>query len=112
MTRFASEFLLSMLRRRIEAAGGFATIVCRGAPESGAVLIIERAPDGTLILHEKRPGWAENRPWDPILTRTGTESGELDAYVERRRRADPDLWVVEVDVANAAQLIAEWGAMT
>lgn len=115
MTRFTAQFLVDMLRRRIEAAGGFAMILHRGDVQSGAILIVARSAGDAETLYERRPGWGDPPIWEPVVTRTGTqidaEGDGDDAYVARRRRTDPDLWVVEVDVANGAQLIAEWGTL-
>jgi hypothetical protein len=35
------------------------------------------------------------------------EVAEIDQYIERRRRADPDIWIVELDVAEGQRLAAE-----
>lgn len=110
--RFKSRFLVDLLLRRTEAAGGFAAIVAKGDDMSGTILVqcrdrgepgplLERrfSADGTYI-------WEAVGPSDP-------KDGESGAnYRERRRKADPDLWIVELDIADAARLVAEWGALT
>ncbi|MEY4269684.1 MAG: hypothetical protein RLZZ58_900 [Pseudomonadota bacterium] len=111
MTRFTARFLVDMLRRRIEVAGGFAAILHSGDAQSGAILIVAAHGGSPEILYEKRPGWGDPPIWETIVIHAGTESDTVAAYVARRCRADADLWVVEVDVANSPQLIAEWGAM-
>ncbi|HWV11973.1 MAG TPA: DUF1491 family protein, partial [Sphingobium sp.] len=35
----------------------------------------------------------------------GTDS--LNQYLARRRRSDPDLWVIELDIADAERFAAE-----
>ena len=35
------------------------------------------------------------------------ESREITDYWQRRRRTDPDLWVVELDIAEAERFAAE-----
>ena len=35
------------------------------------------------------------------------DSGEITDYWMRRRRNDPDLWVVELDIAEAERFVAE-----
>ena len=33
------------------------------------------------------------------------------AYLDRRKNADPDLWIVELDIADAPRLVAEWAEL-
>jgi hypothetical protein len=112
VSRFTSRFLVDTLRRRVEAVGGFAAILHRGDAESGAILVVDAPGGGGETLYEKRPGWADSAVWEPILAHAGTALDHAMDYIARRRAADPDLWVIEIDVANGTQLIAEWGAMT
>ena len=70
-------------------------------------------------------GWVEPGPllerrfsvdghyiWEAVGP-TDAKDGESRAnYQDRRRKADPDLWLVELDIADAPRLVAEWGALT
>ena len=42
---------------------------------------------------------------DPLIDSTPLE--DLDGYWRRRRASDPDLWVIEVDIAAAERFAAE-----
>lgn len=112
MVRLKSRFLVDLLLRRTQAAGGFATVLAKGDDTSGTILVqcsyrgepgplLERrfSPDGTYI-------WEAVGPSD-------AKDGESGAnYRDRRRNADPDLWIVELDIADAPRFVAEWGALT
>ena len=110
MTRLKSRFLVDLLLRRTEAAGGFATILAKGDDISGIILVQcnDRGEAGPLL--ERRFGlgghyiWEEVGPADP-------KDGESRAnYQDRRRKVDPDLWIVELDVADAERFAAEMNA--
>lgn len=112
MTRLTSRFLVDLLLRRTEAAGGFAVVLAKGDETSGIILVqcSERGDPGPLLERRFSPQgtyiWEAVGPDDP-------EDGESRAnYQERRRKADPDLWIVELDIADAPQLVAEWAALT
>ncbi len=99
--------LASALRRRVEAAGGFVTVLARGDETAGAML---------LICHHRGAGaGAFERLLAPDgryrLTRIGPPPGEsltdIEAYASNRRRNDPDLWLIEVDVADSERFAAE-----
>lgn len=112
MTRLTSRFLVDLLIRRAEATGGFATILAKGDDTSGIILVqcSDRGRQGPLL--ERRFSPDGRYVWEPVGP-DGAEDGESRAnYRERRRKADPDLWIVELDIADAPRLVAEWGALT
>ena len=112
MTRLKSRFLVDLLIRRTEAAGGFAAIVAKGDETSGSILVqcSQRGTPGPLL--ERRFGPDGHYIWEAVGP-DELQDGESRAnYQERRRRADPDLWIVELDIADAPQLVAEWSALT
>ena len=105
--RLTSAMLVGALRRRVAAQGGFATVIAKGDEISGVILVqalekgrycglFERVADG-------RGGYG--------LMRCGPSMNEspdaLDQYLGRRRRSDPDLWVVELDIPDAERFAAE-----
>jgi hypothetical protein len=103
-SRLAAGLLVSALIRRVDAAGGSGMVLARGDATAGALLIqlAERGVPGALLERtlDAKGGYA----W----TATGPDDAEARAdYIARRRRSDPDLWVVELDVANAAGIVAE-----
>jgi hypothetical protein len=110
--RIASSILVSALLRRAEAEGGFGTVLAKGDPTAGAVavLLTERGANPRFFERLLQPdghySWRESgqQPLD--------EPGELQALIERRRRFDPDLWLIELDIASAERFAAEMNSMS
>jgi len=92
----SSDVWVAGLIRRAELAGAFATVVKRGEGRAGAVIV--KAYDTSTRrarLYSEAFGMDGQRRWiQPV--ESDTES-ELDAYIERQRGYDPDLWVVEIE---------------
>jgi len=112
MTRLKSRFLVDLLLRRTEAAGGFATVLAKGDETSGIILVqcSDRGAPGPLL--ERRFSAEGHYIWEAVGP-TDPKDGESRAnYQERRRKADPDMWLIELDIADAPQLVAEWAALT
>jgi len=102
--RLAAGTLVSALIRRVEQAGGSAMVLAKGDATAGALLIqlAERGVPGVLL--ERRLDVDGRYRWSP----TGPDdAGQRGDYLARRRKSDPDLWVVELDVADAHALVEE-----
>lgn len=104
--RLATSVLVSALLRRAEAEGGFGTVLAKGDATAGtvAVVLLERGANPRLferlLQSDGRYAWSES-PAAP-------DGGEgLKALLERRRRFDPDLWILELDIASAERFAAE-----
>lgn len=105
--RLPSGLLVGAMLRRVNDAGGIGTVLARGDAKAGAILIItlekgvnsgafERGigPDGAVQLLRVGPQTLE-------------DSAEITEYWRRRRSRDPDLWVIELDIASAERFAAE-----
>ncbi|SKB42869.1 DUF1491 family protein [Sphingopyxis flava] len=111
MSRLTSRFLVDLLLRRAAADGGFAAVLAAGDERAGAILVLcrDRSAPGPLL--ERRFAPSGGYVWDAVGPEDLADSQAQSAYVERRRSADPDLWVIELDIADAPRLVAEWGAL-
>lgn len=106
MTRTTARFLVSALVRRVQDAGGGGMVLARGDETSGGIVLVclDRGVHRTLL--ERMPDRAGIVAWQPV----GPESPDPQAvndYLARRRRIDPDLWLVELDIAGVEQFTAE-----
>ncbi len=112
MTRLKSRFLVDLLLRRTESAGGFATVLAKGDDTSGIILVqcSERGQPGPLL--ERRFAADGNYIWEAVGPNDPKDGESRSSYQDRRRKADPDMWLIELDIADAPQLVAEWAALT
>lgn len=99
--RVTTDLFVSALVRRAFSAGAYAAIVRRGATEAGAVFVICRGRDGLSRLLGPAPqtDYDEARPSERSFAEIvmGAEEQEIEARLEKERRFDPDLWIVELE---------------
>ncbi len=108
--RLATSVLVGGLMRKAEGEGGFAAILAKGDPTAGAVIVIlhERGGPQRVLERLLQPDGAYS--WQDttgqVIDRI-TKSEDVPGFVARRRRFDPDLWVVELDIPSAERFAAE-----
>ncbi len=84
--------------------GGIAAVVRRrGAEVAGAVFVRVSRLDGTSDLFGPAPQSAFDaaqgtaRAFTPSLATQSAPDAEVEAYLARQMKFDPDIWIVEVD---------------
>ena len=92
---------VSALLRRVAAAGGFGAVLARGDSTAGSIAAVLRADGGERLV---APVLAMAGGYDWVEMAAGAA---IPAWIERARRRDPDLWVVELDIPDAARFVAE-----
>ena len=99
--RVTADLWVSALVRRVFGAGGFAAVVKRGATEAGAVFVLARDRLGNTALFGPAPqtSYDSAKPDERLFTVVGAGEGVevLEARLEREKRFDPDIWVVEIE---------------
>lgn len=96
------------LIRRAEVGGAYALVARKGDPDGGIVLV--------KVVH----GLREARLYGPARDLNGNrvyqhvsrdwpeeDEAAVEAYLERRIKHDPDLWVVEVEDPHGRTFITE-----
>ena len=99
--------------RRAEAAGDFATVLRRGDPDRGSILLMISSRgrhvavlERTLSLDDGSYRWTRAGPAE------SSESGEVASFLQKRARFDADIWAIELDIVNPERFIAETTAVT
>lgn len=98
--------LVSALIRQVGAEGGNAAVLAKGDATAGAILLILMEKGIVQSVREHILGPTGAYAWVPVgppLTE------DLPTYFEHRRARDPDLWLVELDIANAERFAAQTG---
>lgn len=97
---------MSALLRRAEGAGGFGAILHKGDKQRGTILIgvLKR---GLHFAWLERTLRTDGRYDWGVVGPTAGESQKSASFVAQRRRSDPDLWAIELDIPDAERFIAE-----
>jgi hypothetical protein len=109
--RFVSDRLKT--RFQIQAALRLATtrnipvvVARRGDEDAGVILLkLNRRDLGFEVLVQSRNG-AGDLVWQRVTGAVPVTESDVDAYIERAVKRDPDLWVIEIEDRDARPLFA------
>ncbi|SCX19146.1 DUF1491 family protein [Agrobacterium rosae] len=107
--RLKSEIFVSALVRRVFSAGDFAAIERKGADAAGAIFIRQRLRTGLENLYGPAPQSFSDDEEERAERRfelrlTNAEAPAVEALLEKERRFDSDLWVVELETETVEGL--------
>lgn len=105
--RLTSRVTIDALIRRVQAEGGFATVVAKGDETAGAILLLCLDKGEPKALLERTVDLDGNYRWTRCGPLDVESAEERDSYIQRRRANDPDLWLIELDIADAERFAAE-----
>lgn len=104
--RLTSSVLVGALVRKAETDGGFAAVLAKGDATAGSIIIIltERGRNPRIFERILQPDGCY--AWQPS-SQVSDNPSEVPNFIARRRRFDPDLWVLELDIPSAERFAAE-----
>jgi hypothetical protein len=104
--QLSSDVWVYALIRRAELAGAFAAVLRKGDARAGAVLVkvVNRRAGEARLYAEATRGDGE-RVW--MEPRASADEAEIDGYIERAARIDPDIWAVEIDDPEGRHFLTE-----
>jgi hypothetical protein len=106
MARLVSSVLVGAMLRRAQDEGGFGAVIAKGDPTAGAIAVI-LAEKGRKACFLERLLQPDGRyAWQSARQEIENEE-EFKSFLERRRKSDPDLWILELDIACAERFAAE-----
>jgi len=107
MTRLTAEFWVKAYFARLRLQGIPAFVTAHGDDTAGAVLVKLSTLDGQARAYQRSYDlMRDTRAW--VVLAEGTDAA-VDAAIARQRRADPDLWVIEVEDRDGRHLLDEPG---
>jgi hypothetical protein len=96
---------VSGLIRLVQASGGFAMVLRKGEPDSGTILVVILDNQGLGQAFERLPQADGTRRWTSAKRQESENKQEFEAFLARRMSQDPDLWVIELSIADGERLI-------
>jgi hypothetical protein len=107
--RLTSAVLATALLRRAQAEGGFGAVLAKGDPTAGAIAVIlaEKGRKACFLERLLQPDGSYS--WRGSRQEVENEQ-DFNSFLERRRKNDPDLWILELDIASAERFAAEMNA--
>lgn len=104
--RLASHVLVGGLIRQAESEGGFGAVIAKGDSTGGAIAVIlaEKGRKACFLERMLQPDgsyeWCKSGP-------ALANAEQFELFLRRRRENDPDLWILELDIASAERFAAE-----
>jgi hypothetical protein len=101
--RLKSALWVAAYLRRCHVEGVYAVVRRRGAEEAGAVFVRVSRLDGSSDLYGPAPQTAfetapgVERAFTASLARQPAADDEVEAYLAREVKFDPDVWIVEIE---------------
>jgi hypothetical protein len=102
----STDIWVAALIRRAELGGGFGIVARKGDARAGSVLVkVLNLEDKTTRLYSEATRGDGERIWmRPALF---DNEADLDRYVQRALRIDPDLWVVDIEDKQGRHFLTE-----
>lgn len=105
--RLSSAMLVNVLQRKAESVGGFAAVLARGDANSGSILVILAEKGRKVRILERLLTPTGGYGWTQIGSQALANEEEFEKFQRRRRESDPDIWLIELDIASAERFAAE-----
>jgi hypothetical protein len=109
--RLSSATLVTALLRLADQAGGFGAVLAKGDANSGAVTVVLAERGERRAVLERLLQTDGSYAWQETGNQAAANDEEFQKFLDRRRKFDPDLWVIELDTASAERFADEMKAL-
>jgi hypothetical protein len=103
--RLPAHLEIAGLVRSVQGEGGFAAVLQKGEREAGTILVVTTQNGRSTRVFERMPALDGTRKWTCSKQQDPADPRDFDEYLQRRKDQDADLWIVELDIANAERFI-------
>lgn len=104
--RLPAHLEIASLIRLAESNGGHAMVLSKGERDAGTILIVTMCRGEDTRLYERMPQLDGTRRFVQVRSQDIENPYEFSEYLTRRSQQDPDIWVLEVDIADPERFIA------
>ena len=103
--RLPAHIEVAGLIRQTQSEGGFAMVLRKGDAEAGTLLVVLTASGRNGRAYERMPLPDGSRGWHCSKVQDPDDPLEFEEWLERRKRQDSDLWLVELDLPGGERLL-------
>jgi len=103
--RLPARLEATALMRQVSAEGGFATVIAKGEPEAGTIMVVLCENGARARAYERMPTPDGDRIWQLTRRDDPDKPGEFSEWLSRRQHQDSDLWIIELDIAGGERFI-------
>lgn len=105
--RLPAKLEVSGFLRSVEAQGGFGMVLRKGEPDAGTILLVIVEKQELAVLFERMPQRDGSRKWTAVKHQVIDNKSEFEDYLTRRASQDPDVWIVELTVAESERFVRD-----
>ena len=107
MSRLPTHVEVAGILRKVAADGDFATVMRKGDPDRGSLLIFVSSRGALHAALERVLSHQGDYRWQAAKLPDSMGSTEISDFLAKRARFDDDLWAIELDIADPERFIAE-----
>jgi hypothetical protein len=105
--RLPTHVEVASIVRRAAASGDFATVLKKGDPDRGALLLLVASRGRHVACLERTLNLDGDYRWSSTGPGESAGSIEIAEFLRKRARFDEDSWAIELDIAEPERFIAE-----
>jgi len=95
------------LLRGAEQAGGFGTVLRKGDPDRGAIILFVGRRGEHFACLERTLSSGGTYRWEQVGPVSGAGTETIADWSQKRVNFDSDLWLIELDIPSPERFIAE-----